>query len=142
MRNELELTEFFEEFSNNCKNVQKKFFQKSQIITSYIQKRNQICVLLTGEADLVRYDLNGGKSIIEHYTKNDIFGEAFYIVTVNNELLVEAKKNCEVLFFSYPPYLLCKVQFSFRLPELLQIWFSEPEFQPVLSDRPCSCSGH
>ena len=101
MRNELELTDFFEEFSNNCKNVQKKFFQKSQIITSYIQKRNQICVLLTGEADLVRYDLNGGKSIIEHYTKNDIFGEAFYIVTVNNELLVEAKKNCEVLFFSY-----------------------------------------
>ena len=85
MRNELELTDFFEKFSNNCKNVQKKFFQKSQIITSYIQKRNQICVLLTGEADLVRYDLNGGKSIIEHYTKNDIFGEAFYIVTVNNE---------------------------------------------------------
>ena len=33
MRNELELTDFFEEFSNNCKNVQKKFFQKSQIIT-------------------------------------------------------------------------------------------------------------
>ena len=45
MRNELELTDFFEEFSNNCKNVQKKFFQKSQIIPSYIQKRNQICVL-------------------------------------------------------------------------------------------------
>ena len=101
MKNELELTEFFEEFSNNCKNVQKKFFKKNQIITTYIQKRNQICVLITGEADLVRYDLNGGKSIIEHYTKNDIFGEAFYIVTVNNELLVEAKKNCEVLFFSY-----------------------------------------
>ena len=101
MRNELELTDFFEKFSNNCKNVQKKFFQKSQIITSYIQKRNQICVLLTGEADLVRYDLNGGKSIIEHYTKNDIFGEAFYIVTVNNELFSynniyeRCKQNCK-----------------------------------------------
>ena len=115
MRNELELTDFFEEFSNNCKNVQKKFFQKSQIITSYIQKRNQICVLLTGEADLVRYDLNGGKSIIEHYTKNDIFGEAFYIVTVNNELLVEAKKNCEVLFFSYNNiYERCKQNCKFH----------------------------
>ena len=115
MRNELELTDFFEEFSNNCKNVQKKFFQKSQIITSYIQKRNQICVLLTGEADLVRYDLNGGKSIIEHYTKNDIFGEAFYIVTVNNELLVEAKKSCEVLFFSYYNiYEKCKPNCKFH----------------------------
>ena len=115
MRNELELTDFFEEFSNNCKNVQKKFFQKSQIITSYIQKRNQICVLLSAEAALDRYDLNGGKSIIEHYTKNDIFGEAFYIVTVNNELLVEAKKNCEVLFFSYNNiYERCKQNCKFH----------------------------
>ena len=93
MNSSAQFEEFFKDFSCNCKNVQKKSFKKGQTITTYIQKRNQICVLLTGEADLVRYDLNGGKSIIEHYTKNDIFGEAFYIVTVNNELLVEAKKN-------------------------------------------------
>ena len=49
MGNELELTEFFEEFSDNCKNVQKKFFNKNQTITTYIQKRNQVCVLLTRE---------------------------------------------------------------------------------------------
>lgn len=105
MGNELELTEFFEEFSENCKNVQKKFFNKNQTITTYIQKRNQVCVLLTGEADLVRYDLNGGKSIIEHYTKNDIFGEAFYVVTVNNELLVEAKKIAKCYFFLTITYM-------------------------------------
>lgn len=101
MSNEPELSSFFEEFSSSCKNVQRKFFKRNEIITTYIQKRNQICVLLTGEADLVRYDLNGGRSIIEHFTANDVFGEAFYIVTINNELLVEAKKSCEVLFFSY-----------------------------------------
>ena len=83
---------FFEDFSCNCKNVQKKSFKKNQTITTYIQKRNQICILQNGEADLVRYDFNGGKSIIEHFTKNDIFGEAFYVVTTNNELSVEAKK--------------------------------------------------
>lgn len=115
MDNELEITDFFKEFSENCKNVQKKFFKKNQIITTYIQKRNQICVLLSGEADLVRYDLNGGKSIIEHYTKSDIFGEAFYTVTVNNELLVEAKKGCEVLFFSYNNiYTKCKTNCKFH----------------------------
>lgn len=92
---------FLKDFSTTCKSVQKKSFKKNQLITTYIQKRNQICILLDGEADLVRYDLNGDKSIIEHFTKNDIFGEAFYIVTTNNELSVEAKKNCEVLFFSY-----------------------------------------
>lgn len=92
---------FLKEFSLNCKIVQKKTFRKNQTITTYIQKRNQICIILDGEADLVRYDSNGDKSIIEHFTKNDVFGEAFYIVTTNNELSVEAKKNCEVLFFSY-----------------------------------------
>ena len=101
MNNELNIEEFLDDFSSNCKNVQRKYFKKNQVITTYIQKRNQICILLTGEADLVRYDLNGGRSIIEHYTKNDMFGEAFYTVTINNELSVEAKKNCEVLFFSY-----------------------------------------
>ena len=92
---------FIDNFSEKCESVKKKYFKKNQVITTYIQKRNQICILLRGEADLVRYDFNGVKSIIEHYTTNDIFGEAFYIVSVNNELSVEAKKNCEVLIFSY-----------------------------------------
>ena len=92
---------FLKDFASTCKNVQKKSFKKNQTITTYIQKRNQICIILSGEADLVRYDMNGDKTIIEHFTKNDIFGEALYIVTTNNELSVEAKKGCEVLFFNY-----------------------------------------
>ncbi|MBO5349791.1 MAG: Crp/Fnr family transcriptional regulator [Clostridia bacterium] len=120
---ELNIEEFLQEFSNNCKNVQKKYFKKNQIITTYIQKRNQICILLRGEADLVRYDLNGVKSIIEHFTKDDIFGDAFYIVSVNNELSVEAKKNCEVLFFSYDNiYKQCKNDCKFH--KLLNEHFS------------------
>lgn len=101
MNSNLNIENFLNDFSHTCKNVQKKSFRKNQTITTYIQKRNQICILLNGEADLVRYDLNGDKSIIEHFTKNDIFGEAFYIVTINNELSIEAKKNCDVLFFIY-----------------------------------------
>ena len=92
---------FLNDFAKTCKSVQKKSYKKNQTITTYIQKRNQICILVSGEADLVRYDMNGDKAIIEHFTKNDIFGEALYIVTTNNELSVEAKKSCEVLFFNY-----------------------------------------
>lgn len=112
---ELNLDQFFKEFSENCKNVQNKTFKKGQVITTYIQKRNQICILLTGEADLVRYDFNGDRSIIEHFTQNDIFGEALYVVTTNNELSVEAKKNCEVIFFSYKDiYNKCKNNCKFH----------------------------
>lgn len=101
MSSVIEIENFLKDFACNCKSVQKKSFKRNQTITTYIQKRNQICIITNGEADLVRYDLNGDKSIIEHFTKNSIFGEAFYIVTTNNEFYVEAKKNCEVLFFNY-----------------------------------------
>lgn len=54
-----------------------------------------------GEADLIRYDLNGNRTIVEHFSDNAIFGEIFYIVNTNNELFVEAKKHSTVLFFIY-----------------------------------------
>lgn len=92
---------FVENFDKNCSKVQKKSFKKDEIITTYINKRNQFCILVNGEADLVRYDYDGNKTIVEHFTQNDIFGEVFYIISTNNELFVKARKNCEVLFFSY-----------------------------------------
>lgn len=121
-----DINSFFETFSQSCKNVQKKSFSRGEIITSYIEKRNQFCILLNGEADLVRYDLNGNKTIIEHFSKNDVFGEVFYVVTTNNELSVEAKKRCEVLFFSYDNiHTKCKSNCKFHqtlaenLPEII-----------------------
>ena len=92
---------FIADFEKNCTNIQKKHFNKGQVITSYIEKRNQFCILVSGNADLVRYDLNGNRTIIEHFSKNNIFGEVFYTVTTNNELLVEAREKCTVIIYSY-----------------------------------------
>ena len=92
---------FFNKFSCDCKKAQRKTFSKNQVITTYIQKRNQLCILLSGHADLVRYDLNGNRTIVEHFSKNALFGEVFYQVTTNNELLVEARSSCTVLFYIY-----------------------------------------
>ena len=118
--------EFIKEFENSCNKVQKKTFEKNEVITSYIQKRNQFCILITGNADLVRYDLNGNRTIIDHFTNNDVFGEVFYDVTTNNELLVEAKSKCEVLIYSYQNiHYKCKQNCKFHqklteyLPELI-----------------------
>ena len=55
---------FIADFEKNCTNIQKKHFNKGQVITSYIEKRNQFCILVSGNADLVRYDLNGNRTII------------------------------------------------------------------------------
>lgn len=118
--------EFIKNFETNCQKVQRKKFTKNEVITTYIQKRNQFCILVNGNADLVRYDLNGNRTIVEHFSKNDIFGEVFYMVTVNNELLVEARSNCEVLIYTYDNiHTKCKTTCKFHqvltenLPELI-----------------------
>lgn len=97
----MEILDLLDEISYNCIKMQKKSFLKGSIITTYMEKRKQICILLSGKADLIRYDLNGNKDIIDRYNSNDIFGEAFYPVNTNNELFALATENCEVLLFLY-----------------------------------------
>ena len=96
-----DINEFIKKFENTCHRVQKKTFSKNEVITSYINKRNQFCILVHGNADLVRYDLSGNRTIVEHFSEGDVFGEVFYTITINNELLVEAREKCEVLFYIY-----------------------------------------
>ena len=96
-----DIKEFIKKFENSCHRVQRKTFSKNEIITSYINKRNQFCILTSGNADLVRYDLSGNRTIVDHFSQGDIFGEVFYTITTNNELLVEAREKCEVLFYIY-----------------------------------------
>ena len=92
---------FVENFKHSCTKVQIKKFIKNETVTTYIEKRNQICIVLAGEVDLVRYDFNGNKTIIGHFVEDDIFGEVFYPANTNNELFVVARKNSEILFFTY-----------------------------------------
>ena len=97
----MENTNLLIDLYDNCSKIQKNFFAKNSVITTYIEKRQQICILLSGKADLIRYDLNGNKDIIDRFNPNDIFGEAFYPINNNNELFVLATDDCEVLLFSY-----------------------------------------
>ena len=101
MKINFDINNFIEDFKSSCHKVQKKTFNKGEVITSYIQKRNQFCILISGNADLVRYDYNGDRTIVEHFAKNDIFGEVFYPANTNNELFAVAHKNSEVLFYTY-----------------------------------------
>ena len=120
------LENFINDFSTNCNKVQLKTFSKNETVTSYIKNRNQLCILIKGTADLVRYDLNGNRTIVEHFSKNSLFGEVFYNVTTNNELLVEARANCTVLFYIYDDlFQKCKQNCKFHkelaenLPQLI-----------------------
>ena len=53
------------EIKNNCEKLQEKVFPKGSTITSYIEKRKQIFILLEGEATLTRYDEKGNKDLLK-----------------------------------------------------------------------------
>ncbi len=108
----------------NCALVQVKKFKKNEVITTYLVKRKQICLLLSGEAYLTRYTDQGERRIIYLLNKGDTFGEVFYRLNTNRELFVVAKKDCEVLFFPFDKIDNCPkdcqyhVQLLRILPEL------------------------
>ena len=96
---------FIENFKHDCNKVKIKKFIKGDTVTTYIEKRNQLCIVLSGEVDLIRYDVNGNKTIISHFVDSDVFGEVFYPANTNNELFAVARKNSEILFFTYDTLL-------------------------------------
>lgn len=101
MINYVDISSFINDFSTNCSKVQIKDFNKGETITTFLVNRNQLCILISGSADLARYDYNGHKTVTERFSDNSIFGEIFYHVNTNNEFVVEAKEKCKVLLFSF-----------------------------------------
>ena len=118
MYKDLNITEFTQQLQNSNLNIQIKSIKKNDIITTYIKNRNQICILKKGNADVIRYDKNGNKTIIETLKSNDIFGEIFFPIKTNSELFVIAKTNCEVIFFLYNDILKHSNNFNTNLLNL------------------------
>ena len=101
MRKNLDIKSFTTKLQANCKLVEVKEFQENEIITTFLVKRNQFCILLEGDAQLITYDKNGNKKILYYYRPNDIFGESLFKISMDRELFVLAKKKCKVLFYPY-----------------------------------------
>lgn len=101
MKNEFKISKYAENLKNNCNQTKFRSFSKGEVITTYLINRKQMCIILSGEAYLVRYDDSGHQNIIYHYKKNDILGEVFHKISTNRELLVVAKEDCDVIFFPY-----------------------------------------
>ena len=134
-----DINQFISDFSNNCSKTQIKNFVKNEVITNYIQKRNQLCILIEGSADLVRYDSNGNRTIIEHFTKGNIFGEVFYTISTNNELFVEAQRASSVLFFRYDD-IKTKCKNTCRFHSILSSSLPELTLSKVI-ERPTEVKG-
>jgi len=101
MKRNFDVNNFISKLEQNCRLSVVKEFEADEIITTFLLRRNQFCILVDGEAQLITYDKDGNKKIIYYYRKNDIFGEALFKIYVDRELFVLAKKKCKVLFYPY-----------------------------------------
>ncbi len=86
------------------------FYKNNQTIAYSLGDRNVIGIIEEGSANLVRFDYNGERTIVEELYSGDIFSDMFYSST-NSELLVIATSNCKVTFVSYDE-LINKAQTS------------------------------
>lgn len=107
MKRIFDVENFINKLKTNCKLIEIKEFQENEVITTFLAKRNQFCVLLEGDAQLITYDKNGTKKILYYYRPNDIFGEALFKIYTDRELFVLAKKKSKVLFYPYDTAELC-----------------------------------
>lgn len=101
MKNDFNIENFTNKLIGSCEKVQVKNFDKNEIITTYLVNRKQVCIVLEGSADLMRYDFNGNQMVVEKFNQFDIFGEIFYQININNELFVLAKEKSKILIFNY-----------------------------------------
>lgn len=138
MKKNFDVDNFVNRLKNNCKIIDIKEFQANEVITTFLLKRNQFCILLEGEAQLITYDKNGNKKILYYYRKNDIFGEALFKVYTDRELFVLAKKKSKVLFYPYDIAERCTenciyhIELLRNLPDLILHSIAEQNFRMIL----------
>ena len=76
------------------------FYKKGQTITYALKNRYLIGVIVSGEANMIRYDYTGERTIVEEMVAGDIFSDMF-VSNHASELAVIATKDANVIFISY-----------------------------------------
>ena len=82
-----------------CFEARTRIFKKDRTIVSNIINIKMIGIIISGTANMERYDYNGNRSIIEKLEKNSVFGEVFS--RLGSDISVIATSDCEVLFIEY-----------------------------------------
>lgn len=138
MKRNFDIDNFVSKIQKNCVICETKEFQANEVITTFLLRRNQFCILLEGEAQLMTYDKDGNKKIIYYYKKNDVFGEALFKIYMDREFFVLAKKKCKVLFYPYDIAENCTENCYFHidllrnLPDLILNSIEEQNFRMLL----------
>lgn len=82
-----------------CFNTEVKKFRAGSCIAEFSRSSDKIGIVLSGRAEMVRYDINGVRTIVEKLGEQGIFGEFFtFAGTHRSSVEIIAETDCEVLF--------------------------------------------
>ena len=103
-------------------------FKKDTTILSTIKRENIIGIVISGYIQIIKYDYNGNRAIIEEFFENDIFGSMFSNIS-NNEYNIVTKEDSKVIIIEYDRIIDCaqnNISFYNKfIQNLLQIVFKK-----------------
>ena len=105
-----------EEFEKmeKCFNVKKINFNKDQVILTNTKNAGTVGIVLSGEAQLIRLDYMGSRTILAEYLPGDFFGYVFSNVS-SGEVSVQTKTTSEIMFLDYDHIInRCKKNCSYH----------------------------
>jgi len=82
-----------------CFHGQTRHYRSGDVILSYDGKNEQVGILESGAAVLERFDVHGGRNVLEEIREGEIFGESIaFSNTSGDAYSVRCLKDAEVLF--------------------------------------------
>ena len=83
-----------------CFDIRKIFFKKDQTILSNTKNAGTVGIVISGDAQLIRFDYKGTRTLLAEYSEGDTFGAIFSNIS-SGEISVQAKTDCEIMFVDY-----------------------------------------
>ena len=86
----------------HCFRMRRARFEAGRTICVYGECQGEVGVLLRGRADLIRFDQEGNRTILEQLESGGVFGEELTFVPALGDCVeVVSGGDCEVLFMEY-----------------------------------------
>lgn len=83
----------------NCFQAKTLHFKKEMTILSNFANATQVGIIESGEVEIIRYNYNGTRTILETLSEGEIFGS--FSATPSEELYVIATKESDIIIFDY-----------------------------------------
>lgn len=82
-----------------CFNADIRRYKSGSCIANYDEYNDKIGIVLSGRAVMVRYDINGVRTIIESLKEQSIFGAFFtFNISKRNTIEIVSETDCEIMF--------------------------------------------